>query len=186
MSGQRSTQDAQATQGAQLQAAKTTEPQPTRGTMPRATSRSDSQAKARAGPLPQGSSSQPVQGAIPKATTGSDIEAAGKAGPLPQGSSSQPTREAIPKATSGSDTEATRRAGPPVGSSAQPTWPHVGPSCGSQAAWGREERWSPGGSASNSFYRLPPSNDFRNQEQLFRWGYACVFALFTFLVSKYL
>ncbi|XP_068830529.1 receptor-transporting protein 4 [Capricornis sumatraensis] len=217
MSGQRSTQDAQATQGAQLQATKTTEPQPTRGTMPRATSRSDSQAKARAGPPPQGSSSQPVQGAISKATTGSDIEATGKAGPLPQGSSSQPTREAnpkatsgsdseatgkagppaqgsssqpaqeaIPKATVGSDTEATRRAGPPVGSSAQPTWPHVGPSCGSQAAWGREERWSPGGSASNSFYRLPPSNDFRNQEQLFRWGYACVFALFTFLVSKYL
>ena len=186
MSGQQSTQEAQATQGTQLQTTKMAEPQPTGGTIPRAISRSDSQAKGRAGPPPQGSSSQPIWKAIPKATSGSDTEATGKAGPPPQGSSSQPTWKAIPKATVGSDTEATRRAGPLLGSSAQPTWPHVGPSCGSQAAWGREERCSPRGSASDSFFRLPPPNDFHNQEQLFRWGYVCIFALFTFLVSKYL
>uniref|UniRef100_A0A8B9W485 3CxxC-type domain-containing protein n=1 Tax=Bos mutus grunniens TaxID=30521 RepID=A0A8B9W485_BOSMU len=160
--------------------------QPTRKAIPKATSGSDTEATGKAGPPPQGSSSQPTQKAIPKATSGSDTEATGKAGPPPQGSSSQPTWKAIPKATVGSDTEATRRAGPLLGSSAQPTWPHVGPSCGSQAAWGREERCSPRGSASDSFFRLPPSNDFHNQEQLFRWGYVCIFALFTFLVSKYL
>ncbi|ELR53585.1 Receptor-transporting protein 4 [Bos mutus] len=251
MSGQQSTQEAQATQGTQLHTTKMAEPQPTGGTIPRATSRSDrsdteatgkagpppqgsssqptrkaipkatsgsdTEATGKGGPPPQGSSSQPTQKAIPKATSGSDTEATGKAGPPPQGSSSQPTLKAIPKATSGSDTEATgkvgpppqgsssqptwkaipkatvgsdteatRRAGPLLGSSAQPTWPHVGPSCGSQAAWGREERCSPRGSASDSFFRLPPSNDFHNQEQLFRWGYVCIFALFTFLVSKYL
>ncbi|NP_001069429.1 receptor-transporting protein 4 [Bos taurus] len=160
--------------------------QPTWKAIPKATSGSDTEATGKAGPPPQGSSSQPTQKAIPKATSGSDTEATGKAGPPPQGSSSQPTWKAIPKATVGSDTEATRRAGPLLGSSAQPTWPHVGPSCGSQAAWGREERCSPRGSASDSFFRLPPPNDFHNQEQLFRWGYVCIFALFTFLVSKYL
>ena len=129
---------------------------------------------------------QPTRATIPRATSGSDSQAKGMAGPPPQRSSSQPAQETIPKATVGSDTKATRKAGLPLGSSSQPTRPHVGPSCGSQAAWGREERYSPGGSVSDSFFRLPPSNDLRNQEQLFRWGYVCIFALFTFLVSKYL
>ncbi|XP_043731294.1 receptor-transporting protein 4 isoform X1 [Cervus elaphus] len=160
--------------------------QPTREAIPKVTIGSDSQAKGMAGPPPQRSSSQPTREAIPKATVGSDSQAKGMAGPPPQRSSSQPAQETIPKATSGSDTKATRRAGLPLGSSSQSTWPHVGPSCGSQAAWGREERYSPGGSVSDSFFRLPPSNDLRNQEQLFRWGYVCIFALFTFLVSKYL
>ena len=182
-SGQQSTHKAQVTKGAQLQATKVTEPQPTRATIPRATSGSDSQPKGMAGPPPQRASSQPTREAIPKVTVGSDSQAKGMA---PQRASSQPAQETIPKATVGSDTKATRRAGLPLGSSSQPTRTHVGPSCGSQAAWGREERYSPGGSVSDSFFRLPPSNDLRNQEHLFRWGYVCIFALFTFLVSKYL
>ncbi|XP_055275762.1 receptor-transporting protein 4 [Moschus berezovskii] len=117
MSGQQSTQAAQATQGAKLQATKVREPQPTGGTIPRATSGSDSQAKGRAGSPPQASSSQPARGAIPRATSGSDSQAKGRAGSLPQASSSQPALVAIPKATSGSDSQAKGRAGPPPQSS---------------------------------------------------------------------
>ncbi|XP_057596285.1 receptor-transporting protein 4 [Hippopotamus amphibius kiboko] len=189
MSGQQLTQEAQTTQGAGLQVK---DPQSTRGAIPKATAGSDTQAPGRAGPPPPGSNSQPTRGAIPKTTSGSDTQAPGRAGPPPPGSNSQPTRGAIPKTTSGSDTQAPGRAGPPpLGSNSQPTL-ETGPGAacrtfgGSQVAY-RQGRCSPGGSAPDSVFRFSPPvppNDSLNQEQLIRWGYVCVVALFAFFVSK--
>uniref|UniRef100_A0A8D1G0A8 3CxxC-type domain-containing protein n=2 Tax=Sus scrofa TaxID=9823 RepID=A0A8D1G0A8_PIG len=171
---------------------------PTMGEIPKDTSRSDTQATRKASAPPLGSSSRPTMGEIPKVTSGSDTQATRKASAPPLESSSQPTMGAIPKVTSGPDTQATRKASaPPLKSNSRPTQgtdpiaTHESETfSGSQAAWGKQERRSPRGSAPDSFFRLSPSmppNDPFGQEQL-RWGTvcACVVALFTFLVSKYL
>ncbi|XP_072818648.1 receptor-transporting protein 4 isoform X3 [Vicugna pacos] len=179
--------------------------QHTRGAIPKATAASGTQATGRAGtPIP-GSNSQHTRGAIPKATAGSGTQATGRAGTPTPGSDSQPTRGAIPKATAASGTQATGRAGTPTpGANSQPTWGAIpkathtrkaGHTCGpgtysgTQAAWGRQEGCSPRGAASDGICRVSPSglpNDSLGQEQLFRLGYVCVVALFTFLVSRYL
>ncbi|XP_010974427.3 receptor-transporting protein 4 [Camelus dromedarius] len=169
--------------------------QPTQGAIPKATAGLGSQATGRAGTPTPGSNSQPTQGAIPQATAASGTQATGRAGTPTPGSNSQPTQGAIPKATAASGTQATGRAGTPtLGSNSQQTL-KAGHKCGpgtysgTQAAWGRQEGCSPRGAASDSICRVSPSrlpNDSLGQEQLFRLGYVCVVALFTFLVSRYL
>uniref|UniRef100_A0A8C3YP77 3CxxC-type domain-containing protein n=1 Tax=Catagonus wagneri TaxID=51154 RepID=A0A8C3YP77_9CETA len=89
MAGPQSTQEARATKGAGLQATKVTDPQPTRGTIPRAISGSDTQATGRASAPRLGSNSQPTLRAIPKVTSGSDTQATRRVGPPPQTSNSQ-------------------------------------------------------------------------------------------------
>ncbi|XP_004424864.1 PREDICTED: receptor-transporting protein 4 [Ceratotherium simum simum] len=165
--GQQSIQEAcsQAIQGAAVLATRETDPQPTRGAIPRVISRLEPQATGRAGPPPLESNPQTTRGAIPKATSGLDTQATGQAGPPPLESNLQTTRRAGPMATCGSGTS------------------------GTQVARGRQERCLPRRPAPDSFFRPGPSmpqNDFLDHGQLIKWGCACVVALFTFLVRRYL
>lgn len=154
-----------------------TDPQPTRAVVPLSSGQADSQSIPGGGPQ------------APRRAYSQVLRCSGQQSTQKACSVQQSTQKACSQATQGVGLQATRKKDLQTTRKEDPIVTcRSGTLNETQDAWRRQERYSDRRPAPDSLFRpssfMQPNNT-RNHENLFIWGFACVAALYTFLMSKY-